>query len=122
MQPRWTGMGTFRIPSSTAPSPNAQSSVHSTLLGRRNRLKGSRVGGLGLAWAGRHVSRAAPHPSNAATAVAGGLRHHMWLEHPVAKAVAGSSYRCQADFDMESVRIACSGEAASRGLVDCQTS
>lgn len=32
----------------------------------------------------------------------------MWLERPVAKAVAGSSYRCQADFDMESVRIACS--------------
>lgn len=113
------GLGWALSGSWTAPSPNAQSSVHSTLLGRRNRLRG---------WprAPRRppvnaLTRCSPKFKRS-TAVAGGLRHHVWLEHPVAKAVAGSTYRCQADFDMESACIACSGEAASRGLVDCQTS
>lgn len=80
----WTGMGTFRIVDSALVKRAVQCLLNA--FGATQPPEGSRV------WPGQGATSHALLPSlKRSTAVAGGLRHHVWLEHAVAKAVAGST-------------------------------
>ena len=112
-EPLGTGMG--KLSGSRALSVKRAVQCPLNAFGATQPPEGSRVSGSGPE---RHVG-----PVNASTRCSHSKTQHScgwWAPSYVAEltsaqAVAGSSYRCQADFDMESVRIACSGGSCVKG-------